>query len=80
MQQALRLNLAQELGGADRAREIEEQVRLSLEYIRQLDPEIATIVRRCYAVATQWAFVPASAFIVLAIASSLFIREKKLDR
>ncbi|KAI0542286.1 MFS multidrug transporter [Xylaria digitata] len=80
LQQILRVNLAQELGGADRAREIEEQVRLSLDYIRRLDPDVAIIVRKCYAVATQWAFVPVAIFAVLAITSSLFIRERKLDR
>lgn len=80
LQQMLRVNLARELGGADRAREIEEQVRLSLDYIRRLDPDVAIIVRRCYAVATQWAFVPVAAFAVLAISSSLFIKERKLDR
>ncbi|KAF2972146.1 hypothetical protein GQX73_g1455 [Xylaria multiplex] len=80
LQQMLRVNLAQELGGADRARVIEEQVRLSLDYIRRLDPDVAIIVRKCYAIATQWAFAPVATFTVLAITSSLFIREKKLDR
>ncbi len=76
----LRVNLAKQLGGADRAREIEEQVRLSLDYIRRLDPDVAIIVRKCYAIATQWAFVPVAVFAVLAIVSALFIKEKKLDR
>ncbi|KAI0397763.1 major facilitator superfamily domain-containing protein [Xylariaceae sp. FL0594] len=79
MQQALRSNLARELGGADRALEIEQQVRLSLEYIRQLDPAIATIVRRCYGIATQRAIVPSLVFIGLAILSSLVITERKLN-
>ncbi|GAW11224.1 hypothetical protein ANO14919_005660 [Xylariales sp. No.14919] len=80
LQQMLRVNLAEELGSADRAKAIEEQVRLSLDYIRRLDPDIAIIVRKCYAIATQWAFVPVAIFVVLAITSSLFIKEKKLDR
>ncbi|KAI3343503.1 MFS multidrug transporter [Ustulina deusta] len=80
LQQMLRVNLAKQLGGADRAREIEEQVRLSLDYIRRLDPDVAIIVRKCYAIATQWAFVPVAVFAVLAIVSALFIKEKKLDR
>jgi hypothetical protein len=80
LQQMLRVNLAQELGGEDRAREIEEQVRLSLDYIRRLDPDVAAIVQKCYAMATQWAFVPVAGFAVLAIVSSLFIKERKLDR
>ncbi|RWA12136.1 hypothetical protein EKO27_g2958 [Xylaria grammica] len=80
LQQMLRVNLAEELGSADRAKAIEEQVRLSLDYIRRLDPDISIIVRKCYAIATQWAFVPVAIFVVLAITSSLFIKEKKLDR
>ncbi|KAI0423494.1 MFS multidrug transporter [Xylaria sp. FL1042] len=80
LQQMLRVNLAEKLGGADRAREIEEQVRLSLDYIRRLDPDIAMTVRKCYAIATQWAFVPVAVFIILATLSSVFIREKKLGR
>ncbi|KAI8635055.1 major facilitator superfamily domain-containing protein [Xylariaceae sp. FL1651] len=80
LQQMLRVNLVQELGGADQAKEIEEQVRLSLDYIRKLDPDVASIVRRCYAVATQWAFVPVAGFAVLAIVSSTFIKEKKLGK
>ncbi|KAI1435501.1 major facilitator superfamily domain-containing protein [Xylaria sp. CBS 124048] len=80
LQQMLRVSLTERLGGADQAREIEEQVRLSLDYIRSLDPDVAIIVRRCYAIATQWAFVPVAAFAVLATASAIFVREKKLDR
>lgn len=80
LQQMLRVGLKRKLGGADRAREIEERVRQSLDYIRQLDPDVAAVVRRCYAVATQWAFVPAAVLAGLAIVSALFIKEKKLDR
>ncbi|KAI1358301.1 MFS multidrug transporter [Xylaria arbuscula] len=80
LQQMLRVSLAEQLGGADRARVIEEQVRLSLDYIRRLDPDVAVIVRQCYAIATQWAFVPVVVFASLAILSSSFIKEKKLDR
>ncbi|KAI2637369.1 major facilitator superfamily domain-containing protein [Xylaria nigripes] len=80
LQQMLRVNLTERLGGADRAREIEEQVRLSLDYIRTLDPEVARIVRKCYAIATEWAFIPVAVFTVLACASAIFVREKKLDR
>ncbi|KAI0971654.1 MFS multidrug transporter [Xylaria arbuscula] len=80
LQQMLRVNLADKLGGADRAREIEEQVRLSLDYIRRLDPDVAAMVRKSYAIATQWSFLPVTAFLILAIVSSIFIRENKLDR
>ncbi|KAI0857232.1 major facilitator superfamily domain-containing protein [Xylaria cubensis] len=80
LQQVLRVNLARELEDADHASEIEEKVRQSLDYIRRLDPDMANVVRRCYAIATQWAFIPVAIFAVFSIASSLFIKEKKLDR
>ncbi|KAI0446124.1 major facilitator superfamily domain-containing protein [Xylaria telfairii] len=80
LQQMLRVNLEQELGGADRAREIEEKVRQSLDYIKTLDPDVMKVVQKCYAIATQWAFVPIAGFAVLAILSSIFIKERKLDR
>ncbi|KAI0182947.1 major facilitator superfamily domain-containing protein [Xylaria flabelliformis] len=80
LQQMLRVSLARELGDADHASEIEEKVRQSLDYIRRLDPDMANVVRRCYAIATQWAFIPIAVFAVLSIASSLLIKEKKLDR
>ncbi|KAI1180109.1 major facilitator superfamily domain-containing protein [Nemania sp. FL0916] len=51
LQQMLCSNVPRELGGADRAGDIEEQ----------------------------WAFIPVAAFAILAIASSLFIREKRLE-
>ncbi|KAI0481610.1 major facilitator superfamily domain-containing protein [Xylaria cf. heliscus] len=80
LQQMLRVNLARKLGGAERAREIEEKVRQSLDYIQRLDPDVANVVQKCYAIATQWAFVPVASFAVLAVALSLFLKEKKLDR
>lgn len=79
LQQVLRLTLAEELNSGDRAREIEEGVRQSLDYIRQLDPDIAAIVRKCYAVATQFAFVPVTALAVLSLLAAAFIKEKRLD-
>ncbi|KAK7756208.1 hypothetical protein SLS62_001801 [Diatrype stigma] len=79
MQQVLRVKLAQELNNGDRAREIEEGVRQSLDYIRHLDPDVAAIVRKCYAVATQFAFAPVAVLSVLSLISAAFIMEKKLD-
>lgn len=77
-QQVLRLRLAEQLDSGDRAREIEEGVRQSLDYIRQLDPGLAAIVRKCYAVATQFAFVPVAALAVLALLAAAFIKEQRL--
>ncbi|KAI0180943.1 MFS general substrate transporter [Hypoxylon sp. FL1284] len=88
LQQALRTGLAGALGGGDnesdgdaqrRAREIEEGVRQSLDYIRSLEPALADVVRRCYAVAVQWAFLPAALFALAAVLAAAFIREKKLE-
>ncbi|CAJ2510039.1 Uu.00g059390.m01.CDS01 [Anthostomella pinea] len=82
LQQTLRTQLASNLsdGGPGRAREIEDRVRLSLDYIRSLEPDVAAAVRRCYAVATQAAFVPVAVLAALAVVSTLFIRERKLGR
>ncbi|KAI1078440.1 MFS general substrate transporter [Whalleya microplaca] len=81
LQQVLRTSLASALGGdRGRAAEIEEGVRQSLDYIRGLEPALAELVRSCYAVATQHAFIPVVAFAVCALLSTAFIKEKKLER
>lgn len=54
-------------------------MRQSLDYIRTLDPAIAEIVRACYAVAVQWAFIPVALLATGALVSSIFIKEKKLE-
>ncbi|KAI1089690.1 MFS general substrate transporter [Rostrohypoxylon terebratum] len=80
LQQVLRTGLAASLGDDnDRARQIEEGVRQSLDYIKKLEPEIANIVRACYAVAVQWAFLPVALFAFGALLSSAWVREKKLE-
>ncbi|KAI0024776.1 MFS general substrate transporter [Xylariomycetidae sp. FL0641] len=78
LQQVLRLQLARHLN-ADDAAIIEERVRESLDSIRALDPAVAAVVRRCYAVATQAAFAPVAALALLALLSASFIKEKKLS-
>lgn len=89
LQQTLRTRLVEKLrdlppdlggGGEDRAREIEERVRQNLEYIGTLEPAVAAIVRRCYAVATQAAFVTSAAFLVCAFVSTWWIKEKRLGK
>ncbi|OTA91589.1 hypothetical protein M434DRAFT_22346 [Hypoxylon sp. CO27-5] len=80
LQQVLRVGLADSLGDdSDRAREIEEGVRQSLDYIRKLEPSLADLVRSCYAVAVQWAFLPVAIFGFCALFASAWIREKKLE-
>ncbi|KAH9898883.1 MFS general substrate transporter [Xylariomycetidae sp. FL2044] len=78
LQQVLRMGLAEGLRDGGRAEEIEEGVRLSLDYIRSLEPEVALVVRQCYAVATQYAFIPAAIFVTLALISAAFVKEKRL--
>ncbi|KAI0841784.1 MFS general substrate transporter [Hypoxylon sp. FL0890] len=80
LQQVLRVGLANSLGDdSDRAREIEEGVRQSLDYIRKLEPALADTVRACYAVAVQWAFLPVVIFSFLALLAAAWLREKKLE-
>ncbi|KAI0010129.1 MFS general substrate transporter [Xylariaceae sp. FL0662B] len=80
LQQVLRVKLASALGDdRGRAAEIEEGVRQSLDYIRRLEPALAELVRSCYAVATQHAFIPVAALAICALLSTAFIREKNLQ-
>ncbi|KAI1413734.1 MFS general substrate transporter [Hypoxylon sp. FL1857] len=80
LQHVLRIGLADSLGDdSDRAREIEEGVRQSLDYIRKLEPALANIVRTCYAVAVQWAFLPVAVFGLCALLAAVWIRERKLE-
>ncbi|KAJ2905605.1 multidrug resistance protein fnx1 (MFS multidrug transporter) [Zalerion maritima] len=76
LQQVLRTQLAARLG--DDAGGIEDEVRKSLDAIKNLDPETQKIVRRCYQLATMGAFVPTTIFLIAALAASFFIREKRL--
>jgi predicted MFS family arabinose efflux permease len=79
LQQVLKTELTSRLNDT-RAGEIAERVRESLDYIRELPVDVASVVRDCYAVATSWACLPAIVMIILCLVSSAFIREKKLDR
>ncbi|KAL7627023.1 hypothetical protein AAE478_003799 [Parahypoxylon ruwenzoriense] len=79
LQQVLRVRLSGALGDGGRAREIEEGVRLSLDYIRGLEPAVAEVVRACYGVAVQSAFVPVAVLACGALASALFVKEKRLE-
>lgn len=79
LQQVLRSQLAAQLGSGQEAREIEERVRESLDYISQLPPGTAGVVRRCYQTATMTVFGFQALPMALAFVSSFFIKEKKLD-
>ncbi|ROV98361.1 hypothetical protein VMCG_07110 [Cytospora schulzeri] len=79
LQQVLRSQLAARLGGSGEAAwEIEERVRESLDYIKELPPVTAAVVRRCYQVAAMAVFGCQALPMALAFVSSLFVREKSL--
>lgn len=81
VQQSLRTHLRESLGGDDgRADEIVERVRQSLDYIKELDPEVRTIVRACYQRATSNAFTLTAVIVCGAAISAWFIKEKRLSR
>lgn len=80
LQQVLRMQLTSRLNDEGQAADIEEHVRQSLDYIWTLPPQVADIVRDCYAVATTWAFLPPAVLAILCLISAYFIREKRLDR
>ncbi|EKG21267.1 Major facilitator superfamily [Macrophomina phaseolina MS6] len=76
--QELRRRLAEALGDGEEAAVIAERVRQSIEYIRSLAPEVARVVRRCYAESTRAAFALEIALVVGAAVSAWFVREKRL--
>ncbi|KAK1980491.1 major facilitator superfamily transporter [Colletotrichum cereale] len=80
LQQVLRTQLAARLSDGDEARRVEERVRESLDYIRELPPAVAGEVRASYQAATLGAMVPVALLLVLAFVSTFFIREKALGR
>jgi len=79
-QQVLRTRLAARLGDGEAARAIEERVRQSLDYIGELEPGVARIVRGCYQDAVVMVFVACVAFLVPAFLASFFVREKRIKK
>lgn len=80
LQIILRTQLAARLGNGDAVWEIEERVRASLDYIKQLDPETAALVRRCYQIATIHVFGFQAVPMALAFLSAFFIKERTLGK
>ena len=80
LQQVLKTELASRFPDGDEARRIEEQVRLSLDYIRKLSPWQAEQVRESYQVATLGAYVPSLIFIVTGLLSSFWVKETVLRK
>ncbi|KAH7188729.1 major facilitator superfamily domain-containing protein [Fusarium flagelliforme] len=80
LQQVLRTELVARLPDQDKAREIEERVRQSLEYIKQLPPNIAEQVKWAYQVATIWTMASSSVYFLIAFIFGFWVKEKSLKR
>ena len=70
VQQSLRTQLRATLGNDDDAEAIVRGVRLSLDYIEQLEPDLEEVVRRCYSNATRNSFGLMLGLGVVAVISS----------
>lgn len=80
LQLVLRSQLEAGLGNGQEAWEIEQHVRESLDYIKQLEPATAEIVRHCYQVAVIHVFGLQAIPFGLAFLSSFYIKEKSLGK
>ena len=80
LQQTLRNELAARLPEGDQAREIEERVRKSLEYIKELPPNLAAEVRSSYQFATLKGTIPCLIFAVMSVFIAFFIKNKKVNK
>jgi len=78
--QILRTQLESKFGSGREAEKIVEGVRRSLDYIRTLDPEVAAVVRECYAEATRHGFGLMVIVVFGSAVSAFFIREKRLSK
>ncbi|KAM5351493.1 hypothetical protein ACJ41O_004216 [Fusarium nematophilum] len=80
LQQVLRNQLATRLPNGDEAREIEENVRQSLDYIKELPPHLADQVRSSYQVATLGALALILIYLVISFLTAFWIKERSLKR
>lgn len=80
LQQVLRMQLAARLGDGDEALQIEERVRESLDFIKELGPELASIVRDCYRIAVSTVFGGNVVPVGLAFIAAFYIREKRVSK
>lgn len=80
MQQALRTQLAAKLGDGDEALRIGERVRESLDYIGQLEPQLADVVRKSYRFGVAAVFMSNAIFLVFALVAAFYIREKRVTK
>ena len=70
VQQVLRNELRDPLKSGNAADEIVRKVRESLDYIKELDPDMQVIVRQCYADATRATFMLGVVIVACAAISS----------
>lgn len=80
IQQLLRERLRFALRNSKDIDRIVEGVRQSLDYIKTLEPDVRQIVRSCYGSSTNTGFAFMIGIVFFALFSSLFIREKHLNR
>ncbi len=80
LQQVLRMQLVSRLPSSEDAALIEERVRQSLDYIQELEPATAAIVRRCYQIASVTVFGSNAVFFVLALIAAFFIKERVVPK
>ncbi|TLD14131.1 uncharacterized protein PgNI_04637 [Pyricularia grisea] len=80
MQQALRTQLAAKLGDGDEALRIGERVRESLDYIGQLEPQLADVVRKSYRFGVAAVFMANTVFLFFALVAAFYIREKRVTK
>jgi hypothetical protein len=80
LQQVLQTELIARLPDQGEAREVEEMVRQSLEYIKELPPNIAEQVRWSYQIATIWTLASSSMHFLLAFIFSFWVKERDLKR
>ncbi|KAF2709459.1 MFS general substrate transporter [Pleomassaria siparia CBS 279.74] len=76
----LRKTLKVALNGDKDAEEIAARVRESLEYFRNLQPELKEVVRQCYRQSTQAAVVVGTVMVFGSAFFAWFVREKRLGR
>lgn len=79
LQQVLRGELDRRLVGDD-AREIEKRVRQNLDYIRELTPEVAEMVRTSYQTAELASIAPAVGFTAVAFLFAFWVRETAIRK
>ncbi|EXM36363.1 Major facilitator superfamily [Fusarium oxysporum f. sp. vasinfectum] len=80
LQQVLRIQLAARLPDGEEARKIEEKVRQSLDYIKELPPHLADQVRSSYQIAGISSLALISIYLVVSFLLAFWIKEKPLRR